>query len=291
MHMGLITTAIIGFVYLAATLAMAWWVPSILEVAILFALLILLSWAFIAEKKHQAYAWPLTVAVYCLGLLNLTWLYLKIHATGWFLILIVLNVIALLRAVSRIDARLAGITHPVTYEGSSIPDVAPKQKESREHRLSSNQKPMPTQLRASQTDSMPPDIILPEDSRTSAASTSLNRSSALAGMPIISSDGDPYLSVGETPAWESEKDPEVIVEDRPEVQVELETYKEGENAVPIIRQSSKYGKEIDALVRRVNARLNRSKTIKSAKTTFKKTKRSSHKPSSKAKKSSPRRKR
>ncbi|MEK6960180.1 MAG: hypothetical protein AABX47_03340 [Nanoarchaeota archaeon] len=210
--MGLMTTVLLVFLNLFSALMIGWWVPTTGRLFVLYILLGLGAVLFYAEELSHRLAWRGHMAYWALSLVNATYLYWITRASGWFLLLLIIDVVALLRALSRLDAQAAGITYPVTFEGKA---------RGKEYYAPSSK---------------------------------------------LQTNLDDYSSRQSPTASELLEDSDdVIIEDQPEVQVELETYKEGENAIPIIRQRARYDRDIDALMKQVKSDLKRERKIKSKK--------------------------
>lgn len=220
--MGLITTVVLLFLNLISAQVMGWWVSSVIEIFALYVLMGLGIAVFYAEKTCHRLVWRAHLAYWALSLINVVWLYYITRAGGWFFVLLVINIIAMLRALSRLDAQSAGITYPVTFEGRHDPHA---------------------------NDAASPAASPVDQSQGSSDNLCPRQEGLFASLAN---------SVAPSRVFES-GDRQVVLEDRPEVQVELETYKEGENAVPIVRNSSKYGRDIDALMKRVKADLKKER--------------------------------
>lgn len=230
--MGLMTTVLLVFLNLFSTLMIGWWIPTAGHILVLYILLGLGAAVFYAEELSHRLAWRGHMAYWAISLVNVTYLYWITHASGWFLVLLIIDVVAMLRALSRLDAQAAGITYPVTFEGKAIGGKPSTARPQEQDSLSGGEYGAPSSR-----------------SQTSLDKYSSQRRASPTANELL----------------EDIDDHSVIIEDQPEVQVELETYKEGENAVPIIRQRARYDRDIDALMKQVKADLKRERRIKSKK--------------------------
>jgi len=224
--MGLMTTILLVFLNLFSTLMIGWWVPTAGRILVLYVILGLGAAVFYAEERSHRLAWRGHMAYWAISLVNVTYLYWVTHASGWFLVLLIINVVAMLRALSRLDAQSAGITYPVTFDGKA----SSGDQQSQMH------------------------------GQAASGSDGPHHSSS----PISQKSLDNYYNpkqASQAPGrlYEDFDEESVIIEDQPHVQVELETYKEGENAVPIIRQRARYDRDINALMKQVKADLKRER--------------------------------
>lgn len=238
--MGVLTTVVLVFLNLLVTLGMSWWLYSLIEMVILFLLMGLGAAVFYAEETGKGLAWRAHIGYWALSLANLIGLYLATRASGLLLLLLVINLVALLRAISRLDALESGIVWPVT-ETSSVLSAQRSWQESAQPNSKPASKP---------TNEFTPlgvgDSILEGESQ---------------GEPIKSYQ--PIAPLGLFPNWPMvdshskpglDLEPDVLLDDEPGVQVELETYKDGDNAVPIVRTQHSF-KDIDLLMRQVSQRI------------------------------------
>ena len=263
--MGLITTVVLLALNLGASLGMSWWLKSIVEDLFLFLLLGLGAAVFYAEQTGKSFAWRTHIAFWALSLANVMGLYLATRASGLLLLLLLINLGALLRAISRLDAQEAGIVWPVTESGrakssANLSTSLPDDQIVSQFPTSKNWDTWPTA----------------SSSSTAFPSTqSVHLQSPQGGyQPIEPLSAFPSWPQVNAPVEEGSKpglpiEPDVLLEDDPGVQVELETYKEGENAVPIVRTRGGSSKEFKALMKRVS-RLSGRSNVKRATSEMKK---------------------
>lgn len=226
--MGLLTTVVLLGLNLFASLGMSWWLKSVIEYLLLFLLLGLGTVVFYAEKSSSPFSWRAHVVYWAFSLVNVMGLYVSTKAGGFLLLLLVINLIALLRAISRLDAQEAGIVWPVTESG--------------QERVDSTSTPQNPIQRQGQSEAGP--------SAVQSKAEGYQPIEPLSAFPSW-----PEMDIS-SKTWSSPIEPDVLVEDEPGVQVELETYKEGENAVPIVRAGRDI-KDIKALMKRVSAGLSK----------------------------------
>lgn len=246
--MGVLITLVLVFLNLVITLGMSWWMYSIIELLMLFLLLGLGTAVFYAEETSRAIAWRAHVGYWAVSLANVMGLYLATKASGLLLVLLVINLVALLRAISRLDAIESGIVWPVTEAGSFGQTVG---------------------LRATESPSMPGMVAMSLPGGKPLSGIESQKKSVTSYQPIAPLDPFPNWPIIDSSSMYSSSidssskpglalEPDVLLEDEPGVQVELETYKDGENAVPIIRTQRSY-KDIDALMEKVSRGIGRAR--------------------------------